>query len=126
MKLSGWYHSKFNHNEFFAQTTWVTLYPFIYHPAGVQNVYNHWRIVAHELVHFNRQRAKGVWLWAMCYLASWKFRWYEERYAYLRDLYTGRHTIETATRELRSPLYGIKLESVEISRWLSERFGEIG
>lgn len=119
MAIASWYHREFNHDPFFRHKTAVTIYPCIYYPDMIQDAFwDHWRWWAHELVHFRRQRSVGVVKWVSMYLYSWKFRWYEERYAFLRDIMNKRLTLDQAVDGLSGDLYGLKMSATEIREWL--------
>lgn len=83
----------------FSDTTFLTLYPRVLHPSGI-NPYDSWIILAHERVHWERQRDLGLYRWVWRYVVSHKFRFEEEAIAYLEDIRLGRLVVGQVVTKL--------------------------
>jgi hypothetical protein len=66
----------------FKEIYWLTLGKTIYHPDR-QNPFDFYDLIDHELVHVAQQRKMGILVWVFRYLAQPKFRYLQEREAYL-------------------------------------------
>lgn len=86
---------------FFQKDTWVTIYPHIY----VGEAY--WRdpsdtwwtpLIAHELVHMERQRKLGKFTWLLKYLLFKRFRFREELQAIAAELQVETNAIARSIR----------------------------
>lgn len=86
--------------------------PNIYAPGGSVPP----AIIAHEEVHFARQRDMGVELWWELYLVNIRFRYEEELLAHQAEYRfmigsdnsrpVRRHALKTVAKKLSAPLYG--------------------
>lgn len=97
---------------------WMTLGRTIYHPASVTDPLAHPVTVIHECVHANQQRTTGLAWWLFRYCTSWRYRWEQEREAYLVNVLAGDTPLSFVCNSLRVD-YGIKLSVDEMSRWFS-------
>jgi hypothetical protein len=88
-RLAAW--ARLGGYENYDKTVYVTLRPVIVYPAGRQPL-DDWRVIAHELVHWERQPKGRFSLikWVLKYATSQKFRAIEEMHAHLVDIRTGR------------------------------------
>lgn len=68
---------------FTGSNMWVTIYPHVYKPNGVPIVVS---ILAHESIHFERQKEMGKWKWLLRYCFSKKFRLNEEVVAFIEEI----------------------------------------
>jgi hypothetical protein len=68
-----------------ATGTWITIYPNIYHPVGI-DPYQFPEVIAHESVHLGRQESTGVAWWLVKYFLSRKFRLDEEVLGFAAEL----------------------------------------
>ena len=96
---------------------WMTIGTTIYHPAKVQDPLGNHVIVLHELVHVRQQREVGPKWWLFRYCTSWRFRWEQEREAYLVDIQAGRLLVSEAINLLRE--YGIDLPYPQMEAWFN-------
>lgn len=124
MRLACWYHKK-RGNPFFETSTFVTFYPTIYTPNTCDDPFesDNWKIIHHELYHWERQKKKGVYAWIGCYLTQPYFREKEERPAFLRDIRNERLTLEQAVDAICGDLYGIKTLKEDMRSWFASRLG---
>jgi hypothetical protein len=116
MRVAGWYH-RLRGDPLFSLRTYVSFYPDIYVPNDVYSPFDDWQILDHELVHWERQRDRGVWSWVLRYLVSWKFREQEEKPAFVRSIKNGRLTIAQVIKRLRGPLYGVETSEADLRTW---------
>jgi hypothetical protein len=88
----------------FRDRFWITLGRDICYPRRVSNplaqVYE--TKVRHEMVHVAQQERDGLYWWLTKYLASQKFRWEQEREAYLCDIRAGENSPREVAELLRS------------------------
>ena len=84
--VAGWFGVKDFTNRF-----WLTLAPTIFYPNYIGNPLDakYQTSLRHELVHIRQQRRAGLWGWTLRYLASQRFRWEQEREAYLVNVRAG-------------------------------------
>lgn len=99
---------------------WVTIYPHVYKPQGAPIIVS---LLAHEGVHFERQKKTGVMKWLIKYCVSRKFRLEEEVIAFVEELsYLPEYCRETAVsrfaRQLSSRAY---LWAAEDSKTAAEK-----
>jgi hypothetical protein len=104
----------------FSQRFWITLAPDICYPTTVRNpwapVYE--TTVRHELRHIRQQQKTGLYWWLVKYLASQKFRWEQEREAYLCDIRAGENSPREVA-ELLHDVYKIYVPTVDaMTAWL--------
>lgn len=101
----------------FSSHMWMTLYPRILHTEETKDPFGEWRLICHELVHWQRQRDRGLWSWVWKYATDQHFRFAEEGIAYLQDLRLGRLQVPFIVRSLRND-YGItKVSEAEMFAW---------
>lgn len=120
MRIAGWYHYLAG-NPLFNQTTFVTIYPWIFTPDGWDDPLESWETIDHECVHWVRQRDYGVSKWVFRYLTSWEWRYREERIAFLRDVKNGHLTVDQVVYRLRGSLYGVQTPAGEIREWFDRQ-----
>lgn len=104
---------------------WMTLGRTVYHPASVTDPLSHVVTVLHELVHVRQQRETGLAWWLCRYCASWRYRWEQEREAYLVQLLSGDTPLSFVVNTLRAN-YGIKLSAEEMGRWFNRHLYQGG
>lgn len=102
---------------------WLTLGKTIHHPASVKDPIASAVIVMHELVHARQQELMGVVRWTAKYCSCWRFRYEQEREAYLVDIRAGRLTVGEVIDLLRSD-YGVKTPAKEMARWFHAALAE--
>ena len=120
MKVAGLFH-RLRRNPHFANTTYVTMHPWIFIPDPVADPFDDWKIIDHELVHWVRQRELGVYKWVWHYLTDMRFRAREEQHAFLRDIKNGRLSISQAVRRLQRPPYDCDINGEELEEWWRRR-----
>lgn len=76
----------------YSKSVYVTMRPYIIHPDQVEDPLDDWRIIAHELVHWQRQPDSkwGLYKWIIRYGVCQKFRAVEEMHAHLEDIHNQR------------------------------------
>lgn len=104
-------------NPWFDKTVWMTLHPYIYYPSHIKDPMEYWEIIAHELVHWERQRDMGVMEWVWNYITDWSFREREEKPAFVRSIKLRRLSPRQAAQRLRGPLYGVETPEDELTEW---------
>lgn len=120
MRVAGWYHY-LRGNPLFNHSVFVTVHPYIFVPDAVENPFDEWSVVDHELVHWVRQRDYGTAKWVASYLTSWQFREHEEKVAFLRDLKNNRMSVRQVVSRLRGPLYGVKTSRGDLESWFNSK-----
>jgi len=95
---------------------WMTLGRTVYHPASVTDPLSRPVTVLHETVHSKQQLETGLAWWLFRYCTSWRYRWQEEREAYLVNILAGDTPMSFVCNALRVD-YGIKLSAEEMGRW---------
>jgi hypothetical protein len=103
----------------FVNHFWLTLAPTIYHPNHVSDPYAapYHVSIRHELVHIRQQRRAGLCGWVLRYLTSQRFRWGQEREAYLVNVRAGEEPILIAAT-LRRAYKITYLREEEMVVWL--------
>jgi hypothetical protein len=120
-------------NRRFLEDYWTTIGRTVFHPASVEDPYDHPRVIAHELVHVRQWERFGLFLWLSYLLLplpfglAW-FRWRWEREAYLADLRQGRASGEQVDRVVESLWsgYGWPWPRRWMKRWFARRLSEAG
>jgi hypothetical protein len=100
------------------QKFWMTIGKTIYHPASAVDPVAHVVTVLHEIVHVCQQRETGLAWWLFRYCTSWRYRWEQERVAYLVNLLSGETPLSFIIDVLRTN-YGIKLSAEEMGAWFN-------
>lgn len=72
----------------FKDVYWVTIGKTIYHPDNV-NPFCDYGTIEHELVHVDQQHKMGLVKWLFKYLTSARFRYEQEREAYMVNVMRG-------------------------------------
>ena len=108
-KIFGWKNAP--------MSIWMTQYPYIYHPITVTDPYDHWQVLAHEVVHCWQQKAAwSTWGWCIWYGMSQQACWEAERVAYLRDIINERRTVQGSVSLLRT-MYRLRKPAEEMTAW---------
>jgi hypothetical protein len=98
---------------------WMTIGHTIYHPDSVKDPLAHAATVIHECAHAKQQRETVLVWWLFRYCTSWRYRWEQEREAYLVDLLSGETPLSFVVGALRTS-YGIKLSAKEMGIWFQQ------
>lgn len=97
------------------ERTWVTIYPYIYVPKGETDE----SVLAHEIVHLERQKALGKWKWLWRYFTSREFRFREEVLGIVVQLRMSSNflaDLQWHSERLAGPTYRHAARSVEEAR----------
>lgn len=109
----------------FKETVWVTLRPYIITPERVEDPLDDWRVVRHELVHFERQPEGrlSLWWWVVKYGTKAKFRAVEEMWAHLEDIRTGRapNDVPLVVEKMREWYRLGSVDPVWMIDWMEDR-----
>lgn len=100
---------------------WLTWGKTIFHPASVTDPLADLVQIGHELVHVKQQAGTWLYWWFLRYLTSWRFRWQEEREAYLINVRAS-ESIEGIAITLRTD-YAIRTPADDMTQWFERNKG---
>ena len=105
----------------FGRRFWITLDPVIYYPLDVDpESPAHETTIRHELVHIRQQRQRGLTPWLIKYVGSARFRYEQERDAFLVDVRAGADPRAIAVSLARD--YKLRAISVDqMAAWLGSK-----
>jgi hypothetical protein len=102
----------------FKETYWLTLGKTIYHPDHIDPL-GYLSTIEHELLHVQQQHRHGLALWLFRYLTSGKFRYFQEREAYLLQVKNGSMSVGQAVACLSTYKTGVDLN--EMADWFESK-----
>ena len=109
----------------FKETVYVTLRPHIIVPDGIEDPLDDWRVIRHELVHFERQPEGrfALFRWVLAYGLKQRFRAIEEMHAHLEDIRTGRapNDIPLVVEKMREWYRLGSIDPAWMVEWMGER-----